>query len=222
MSSELVNCTQCAKVLSQKLNRSIKREFIARLASDGRVPYHLLNGKKYYSIDEVERSLPPERLTSSYKDIDEVLEDENIPTKEDIIIHFKNEGLNIIDTFTGATKKIREVQKRTDLPVVKLPTLQEVKEKLNIAELTAAQKAKLTDVYIEQYIKEFNPSYEQFNSLWNDIINGGFIDTEYREVFNTTIEDFSDNQKSFLLYVFMNSFSNAKLIADSILDEVSI
>jgi len=222
MSSELVNCTQCAKVLSQKLNRSIKREFIARLASDGRVPYHLLNGKKYYSIDEVERSLPPERLTSSYKDIDEVLEDENIPTKEDIITHLKKEGLNIVDTFTGATKKIREVQKQTDLPVVKIPTLQEVKEKLNITELTAAQKAKLTDGYIEQYIKEFNPSYERLNSLWNDITNGGFIDTEYREVFNTTIEDFSDNQKSFLLYVFMNSFSNAKLIADSILDEVSI
>ena len=222
MSSELVNCTQCAKVLSQKLNRSIKREFIARLASDGRVPYHILNGKKYYSIDEVEKSLPPERLTSSYKGIDEALEDENIPTKDDIITHFKKEGLNIVNTFTGAIKKIREVQKRTDLPVVKLPTLQEVKEKLNTAELTAAQKAKLTDVYIEQYIKEFNPSYEQFNSLWNDITNGGFIDTEYRKVFNTTIKDFSDNQKSFLLYVFMNSFSNAELIADSILDEISI
>jgi len=222
MSSELVNCTQCAKILSQKLNRSIKREFIARLASDGRVPYHILNGKKYYSIDEVEKSLPPERLTSSYKDIDEVLEDENIPTKEDIITHLKKEGLNIVDTFTGATKKIREVQKLTDLPVVKLPTLQEVKGKFNTTELTAAQKAKLTDVYIEQYMKEFNPSYEQLNSLWNDIINGGFIDTEYREVFNATIEDFSDNQKSFLLYVFMNSFSNAELIADSILDEISI
>ena len=222
MKSELVNCTQCAKILSQKLNRSIKREFIARLASDGRVPYHLLNGKKHYNIDEVEKSLPPERLTSSYKGTDKVLEDENIPTKEDIITHFKKEGLNIIDTFTGLTKKIREVQKLTDLPVVKLPTLQEIKEKLNAAELTAGQKAKLTDVYIEQYIKEFNPSYEQLNSLWNDIANRGFIDIEYREVFNVTIEDFSDNQKSFLLYVFMNSFSNAELIADSILDEISI
>jgi len=220
MNNELVNCTQCAKVLSQKLNRSIKREFIARLASDGRVPYHLLNGKKYYSIDEVEKSLPPERLTSSYKDIDEVLEDENIPTKEDIITHFKNEGLNIVDTFTGATKKIREVQKLTDLPVVELPTLQEVKDHLNTVELTATQKAKLTDEYIEQYIRDFNPNYEELNSLWNDITNGGFVDTEYREVFSTTIEDFSDSQKSFLLYVFMNSFSNAELIADSLIDEV--
>ena len=214
MNSELVNCTQCAKILSQKLNRSIKREFIARLASDGRVPYHLLNGKKHYNIDEVEKSLPPERLTSSYKGTDKVLEDENIPTKEDIITHFKKEGLNIVDPFTSPTKKTR------DLPRVKLPTLQEVK--LNIIELTATQKAKLTDVYIEQYIKEFNPSYEQLNSLWNDIANRGFIDIEYREVFNVTIEDFSDNQKSFLLYVFMNSFSNAELIADSILDEISI
>ncbi len=128
----------------------------------------------------------------------------------------------VLTDHTGTTKKIREVQKLTDLPVVKLPTLQEVKEKLNTAELTDVQRAKLTDVYIEQYIKEFNPSYEQLNSLWNDITNGGFIDIEYREVFNATIEDFSDNQKSFLLYVFMNSFSNAELIADSILDEISI
>jgi len=216
MNSELVNCTQCAKILSQKLNRSIKREFIARLASDGRVPYHLLNGKKHYNIDEVEKSLPPERLTSSYKGTDKVLEDENIPTKEDIITHFKKEGLNIVDPFTGPTKKTR------DLPRVKLPTLQEVKEKLNIIELTATQKAKLTDVYIEQYIKEFNPSYEQFNGLWNDITNGRFIDTEYREIFNAAIEEFSDNQKSFLLYAFMNSFCNAELIADSILDEINI
>lgn len=220
MNNELVNCTQCAKVLSQKLNRSIKREFIARLAKDGRVPYHLLNGKKYYSIDEVEKSLPPERLTSSYQEVDEALESDNIASKEDIIKHFKQEGLNISDSFTGATQKIREVQQVTDLPVVKFPTLQEVQAKLNLTQLTAGQQAKLTDEYIEQYIRAFNSSYEQLNSLWNDIINGGFIDTEYKKIFNVAIEDFSDNQKSFLLYAFMNSFSSAELIADSLLDEV--
>ena len=62
--NDLVNSVECAKILTKKLNRSIKREFISRLAKENKIPFYDIDGKKLYRPNEIINNLPKSRTTS--------------------------------------------------------------------------------------------------------------------------------------------------------------
>jgi len=206
--NELVNATLCAKILTEQMDRPVKRAYISKLAADGRVPFHTIDGKKMFNPVEVMNGLPAERSTSAKYEqkehIQEVKEIVNSPTKKDIINHFKALGFR----FAAEHDKI-------DLLNIELPTVKDVKKELSVLELSAKQKELLTDKYLAKSIIELSPSLIEIKEIWENFMSLS-LEKEYEKTFDTEIDNFSQSQISFIRYILLSSFSSAEILADCI------
>jgi hypothetical protein len=209
--NELVNATQCAKILTEQMDRPVKRSYISKLAADGRIPFHTIDSKKMFSVDEVMNSLPAERSTSAKYEqkeyIQEVKEVANAPTKKDIINHFKALGFRFAE------------HDKIDLLNIELPTVKDVKKELSVLELSAKQKELITDEYLEKSIIELSPSLIELKEIWENFMSLNF-EKEYVETFDTLVDSFSQSQISFIRYILLSSFINAEQLAEYIEDEI--
>lgn len=214
---ELVNATKCAEILTNELDRPVKRPYLSRLAAEEKIAYHLVKGQKLFNPIEVLHDLPAERMTSSkFEDI-KPIQDEvyNIPTDKDLINHFKANGFKF--GVIPALKNNPELSSGY-LPKIELPTIKDVKKELSVLELCDKQKELITDEYIEQNIKELNPSFTELNTLWADFMSLK-VEQDYKEQFDTDVDGFTASQIAYIKYLLLDSFCNAEVIADCIDDE---
>jgi len=205
--AELLNSTDCAKELTKRLNRSIKREFISRLAKEERISYHVINGKKYFDPVVVARELPPER-TTSVENYEQKLQTkiEQI-TQYDICEYYKSTGLNI--DYNGREDDFKQNLSRS-LPHIVLPTADEIKEQLfkeYETELKEVENDKIIKA-IENTMKEFTPNYELLNLLYGAITNDFAFDdkSRFEKLFNITVNNFTEDQEVYLLFLILDSF----------------
>jgi hypothetical protein len=221
---KLVNATQCAKILTDELDRPIKRPYLSKLANENRIPYHIVNNQKLFNPLKVLNNLPNERLTSSKFKDNSTDVNYYIPSNKDLINHFKANGLKfstipILQEYPQFKDKIED----TTLPKIQLPTVKDIKKELSVLELSKEQQELINDEYIETFIQECNPSYVEFNTLFSSFMNIR-IEQEYNEIFDTTVDIFSENQIAYIKYLLLSSFTNpltiAELIADYSLNEI--
>ncbi len=218
---ELVNATKCAEILTNELDRPVKRPYLSRLAAEEKITYHLVKGQKLFNPIEVLHDLPAERMTSSkFEDI-KPIQDEvyNIPSDKDLINHFKANGFKfevipVIEEYPEFSDTIG----KNCLPFLQLPTIKDVKKELSVLELCDKQKELITDEYIEKNIKELNPSFTELNTLWANFMSLK-VEKDYKEQFDTNVDGFTASQMAYIKYLLLDSFCNAEVIADCIDDE---
>lgn len=216
--AELLNSTDCAKELTKRLNRSVKREFISKLAKEERLSYHIISGKKYFDPLVVARELPPER-TTSVDNYEKKIQHKILNlTQYDVIEHFKSNGLNI--DYEGREDDYKQ-NCLISLPKILLPTVDEVKE-----QLFKDYEEELKDVEndnvlkaIENTMKDFTPNYELldlfYGSITGDLLNDK---SRFEELFNIKVTSFIENQKIYLLFLILDSFPTMDTLLDAIYD----
>lgn len=211
----LVNSVTCAEIVSKELNRSVKREYISRLAKEERIPYHLVEGKKYYKPSEVIAHLPQERITSSINAKREYIDQLHI------IEHFQDQGLNISFDRKDRTKKSYqdEAQYNTHLPLIQAPTVESVRKAIDKLDPTDEAYNCLSDEVIQDEIKCNEVNYILLESMW-DSISSRLMQKEFEKELNIELDPLSDNQVLFIFYSILDLFPNDDYLADWIMDEV--
>lgn len=211
----LVNSVKCAELVSNELKRSVKREYISRLASESKIPYHLVDGKKMYYPSEVISNLPMPRITSYINDdLKRVYIDQL-----NIIEHFQSQGVGISFDRKRRTKKSyqNDEEFNTMLPLMNIPTIDEVKKELEKQDLTKEEKQILTDELIEKEIFVYEDIYLTLSNIWFSIHSSR---QEFENNLNVDCNKLDDNQKLMIFYILLEQFPKANYIADGILDTV--
>lgn len=211
----LVNSVKCAEIVSNELNRSVKREYISRLASDERIPYHLVEGKKYYKPSEVIESLPKERITSSNSAKREFID------QLDVIEHFQTQGVNISFDRKMRTKKSyrNDEEFNSMLPLMNIPTIDEVKQELLKKELSLEERNHISDELIEEAIKGYSSNYITLNTIWS-YFNNRYIIQGFEQDLNIDCDMLNDNQKLMVFYILIEQYPRIDYIVDGIIDEI--
>lgn len=222
--NELVSATECARILTHELDRPVKRPYLSKLAADERIPYCILKDKKLFNPIEVLNNLPSERMTSSKycnTSKSELSEKTNevkkieVPTDKIFINHFKANGFKF--GIIEAVKNNIELSSQY-LPKIEVPTVIDIKKELSVLKLSKKQKMLITDGFIEKSIIELSPSFEELNTLWSSFMSLT-IEEEYKKIFDTNVDEFTDSQIAYIKYLLLDSFSNAELIATCIEDK---
>ncbi|MCT7498939.1 hypothetical protein [Aliarcobacter cryaerophilus] len=215
MQNDLVNAVQCAKIITNKLNRKVDRSYITKLANENRIPYEVFEGKKIFNPQYVLDNLPAERLVAS-KFEDDVTQ------------------LKIIEEFIADGGKVNFNKQRPKklfsnpnelcryLPIIEELTIDDIRKALkkinyNNEIFNNGKIELITDSIIQKYIDENRVDYNTLNNFWKyrKESEGFFISD-----FDKETETLSYRQELMLFHMIIYQFPRANFIADWCLEEI--